>query len=106
MAGRRIRDACDARECLAEEAASGLTRAEWARRERIDGRSLNAWRLNLERRASAGSALRLVELVSTVETPQSQPTALRMRCGVFVVEVDRDFDRDTLARLLAVVALC
>ena len=49
MAGRRIRDAVDARACLRMMSVSGLPRAVWARSQGIDGRSLNAWRLNLTR---------------------------------------------------------
>ena len=105
MAGRKIRDVRDAHESLAAAAASGLTRAEWARQEGIDGRSLNAWHLNLERRQDRRPELRLVELVSTAAKPEP-PAALRVRCGPFVVEVGVSFDEDTLARLLAVVAAC
>ncbi len=54
MAGRKIKDAKDARACLSAAKASGLTNAEWARGEGIDGRSLHAWQMNL----SAGPASR------------------------------------------------
>ena len=50
MAGRKIRDGADARTSLAAAAESKVSRAEWARQQGIDGRSLNAWRLNLARR--------------------------------------------------------
>jgi hypothetical protein len=54
MAGRRITDRDEAEACLASVASSGLDRATWARREGIDARSLNAWRLNLERSERTG----------------------------------------------------
>jgi|SRR5690554_639577 len=106
MAGRKVRNERDARECLEAVAASGMKRADWAHRNGIDARSLNAWRLNLERREREPStALRVVELVPTAPRPSSA-TPLRVRCGPFVVEVADDFDDDALARLLTVVASC
>ncbi len=42
MAGRKIRDAADARACMHTAQTSGLTRTEWAREQGIDERSLNA----------------------------------------------------------------
>ena len=62
MAGRRVQDENDARECLRAVEASGLERAEWARKHGVEPRSLNAWRLNLERkgRRQVGGMLDLV----------------------------------------------
>lgn len=100
-------DQREAEACLAAVAASGLGRAAWAHRQGIDARSLNAWRLNLERGKSTPGdrrALRVVELVPT--TPPRSNTRYEVRCGRFVVEVDEDFDERVLSRLLAVVAGC
>ena len=47
---RRIQEELEARRCLLAVAASGRPLAEWARENGIDGRSLNAWRVNLGRR--------------------------------------------------------
>lgn len=104
MAGRKIRDVAEARTSLDAAEASGMTRAQWARANGIDGRSLNAWRLNLARRSPATSRLRLVELVPA--TPSRTTVPLRVRCGPFVVEVDADFDEVALTRLLTVVSSC
>lgn len=105
MAGRKIRDVTEARMFLDAAEASRMTRAQWARENGIDGRSLNAWRLNLERRRGPEPAtLRVVELVPTTATRSGPP--LRVRCGPFVVEVDDDFDDDFLTRVLTVVAAC
>ena len=102
MLRRKIRDAGDARACMEAVQASGLTRREWARQNGVDGRSLNVWRLNLERSANRDVLPRLVELVA--RTP---PTAtLRVWCGPFVVEVDQDFDAELLRRVLAAVSSC
>jgi hypothetical protein len=102
MPRRKIRDATDARRCLDAAEASGLHRVEWARRHGVNARSLNAWRVNLERGA-APEPLRLLELVSS-----AQPAAGRyvVHVGEVSVEVDDDFREDTLARLLRVVLAC
>jgi hypothetical protein len=106
MAGRKIRDAEDARRCLDAAARERMSRTEWARMHGIDGRSLNAWRLNLERVDAAGEShlgdLRLVELV----TRQPAQRVLKVRCGPFDVDIPPDFDEDMLGRVLAVVASC
>lgn len=108
MAGRKIVDEREARSCLEAVAASGEGRATWARQHGIDGRSLNAWRINLERAGSSTrwstAELRLVELVAS--SPMRAAPGCRVRCGSFVVEVDADFDDEVLARLLTAVAAC
>lgn len=108
MAGRKIRDEGEARLALDAVARSGQRRAEWAREHGIDGRSLNAWRMNLERRGAEGAerGLRLVELVPTERHRPARSARYRVRCGPFVVEVDAGFEDDSLGRLLAVVAGC
>ena len=96
---RKVRNGEDARSCLKAVEASGLPRAAWARRNGVDARSLNAWRVNLEReRPRPGQ----VELVPT------RPAAARytVRFGDFEVEVDERFEADVLRRLLEVVASC
>lgn len=79
----------------------------WAREQGIDGRSLNAWRLNLARtdrrlEERALPELRMLELVPAT----CAEATYKVRCGPFVVEVDAAFDDQTLRRLLAVVAAC
>lgn len=104
MPGRKLRDAEDARSCLNEIAASGLTRGEWSRANGVDGRSLNAWDLNLSRRREQGEA-RLVELVPSERVVEA-PVRYVVRCGELAVEVDHRFDDEVLRRLLSVVASC
>ncbi len=108
MAGRKIRDAADARASLSASARSELSRVEWARHHGIDGRSLNAWCLNLARRNRSRAEPRPVRLVELVPTATARPTTGRylVRCGDLEVEVDGGFDDGTLARLLRVVASC
>jgi hypothetical protein len=99
---RKITNAEEARRCLDEVAESRLGRAEWAHRNGINARSLNAWRLILAR-AERQVPARWVELVAA----QPAPTARYVvRIGDVAVEVGDDFRDDTLRRLLAVVASC
>lgn len=68
MAGRKIFNEQDARRGLAAGRASRGGLAGWARAHGIDGRSLNAWRVNLQRRGVPRvrtAAPKLVELVPT-----------------------------------------
>jgi len=125
MAARKIKDARDARECLSAAKASGLTNAEWARQEGIDGRSLNAWRMNLgiggksrgskrsskksRRSKSRPARPRMVELVPSVNSSRSTAPTIPLyavRCGELTIEVDEHFEEETLRRLVRVVASC
>jgi transposase-like protein len=91
---------------LAAADESDLGRAEWARRHGIDGRSLNAWRVNLSRGGRAGAAAARVRLVELVPAAEPAPVRYVVRCGDLAVEVDEHFDDATLLRLLRVVASC
>ena len=105
MAGRKIRGAREARALLEEQRRSGLLPAEFARSRGVDGRSLNAWRINLGRSKKAPEVpeLQLVELVAAA--PVKRPV-LTVRCGPFAVDVPTQFDAAELARLLRVVEAC
>jgi hypothetical protein len=117
---RRIQEELEARRCLLAVAASGRPLAEWARENGIDGRSLNAWRVNLGRReANAAKAQPakapvrhprsgLVELVAS-----SRPTMAPRGAGHYVLEVDGarvefgdDFQEETLRRIVTVLRAC
>ena len=107
MAGRKIRDAADARACLSAAArARGRTRAEWAREHGIDGRSLNSWRVNLERGGAKKATKRKVRLVELVPALPTAPARYVIRLGDVAVEFDQHFDDATLRRVLQVVAAC
>ena len=114
MAGRKIRDAADARSCLrAAKAARGMSRAAWARANGIDGRSLHAWSMNLgagirTRSEPAGRrrtqpAVRMVELVPT---PAPAAADYTVRCGAYSLEVKDASDDVTLRRLLRAMREC
>jgi len=108
MAGRKIVDEADARACLGAVASSGLSRVEWARLHGVDARSLNAWRMNLERRGrpTESTPLRLVELVHPERPPQPVGSGVRVHAGGVVVELDRDFDPSVFVAVIDLVAPC
>src|SRR5690606_29125354 len=107
MPGRKILDEADARACLDAALSSGLSRSEWACAHGVDARSLNAWRLNLDRKHALPGPLEFVELVPTAVTPGRREAApLRVHRAGLVIEVPEGFDEDHLLRLLRVVAAC
>lgn len=48
--GRKIEDEREALRCVRAMERAGLSAGEWGRAHGIDGRSLRAWRMNIERR--------------------------------------------------------
>lgn len=103
MTRRTVRDHNDATELLDALKALGRSLADFCQARRLDGRSLNGWRINLHRDAApAPNGLRLAELAAA----RSQPAVYRNVVDGIDVEVDNHFREDTLARLLAVVAAC
>ena len=108
MAGRKVTNEVEARHLLEEAARHGVDRVAWARSRGIDARSLNAWRLNLERRADGVEPrpLRLVELVAqTGRGPQRH--LYRVHVDDLMIEVPLDFDPAALTELVrAIRAAC
>jgi hypothetical protein len=114
MERRKIRDEADARTCIAAAKASKLTARQWARSEGIDGRSLRAWTINLERGSSSTKLarspthltqpLRLVELIPS--SPAQAASRYVIRVGAHAVEIGDQFAEGTLRRLVAVLASC
>lgn len=105
---RKITDERDARACLKAAKAARLTAGEWAREHGVDGRSLNAWRINLAQRGTssmvARSKPRLVELV-----PSSRVVAdarYLVRVADAEIEVTDGFREETLARLVRALRSC
>jgi hypothetical protein len=116
VAGLRIESESEARRYLRRVEAEGGEVGAWAREHGIDGRSLNAWRMNLARRAGAAEPPRrprragsartgLVELVPA--TP-SLATSGRyvLAVGGVRIEVGDDFSEGTLRRLVGVLRSC
>jgi len=91
-AGRKIEDESEAQRCLRAMKRGGLSAGAWARAHGIDGRSLRAWQMNLERRGAtarprrrkpkaARTACALVELVAATPGVNAAGT------GRYVLEV-------------------
>lgn len=121
---RKITSAEEAERLLEELQDSGEDPPTFCQKRGLDGRSLNCWRLNLERRAETGKrramggeALRIVE----VGWPPAEPRAAdasreataghgegryRVTLGDVVIEVGDGFREETLYRLLSVVRAC
>jgi hypothetical protein len=83
-----------------------MARAQWARANGVEARSLNAWRINLARGRAAKpeGRTRMVELVAPPST--GTVTVYTVRCGDFAIDVPADFDDQALERLLSLVAAC
>ena len=108
MAGRRIFNEQDARRCLAGVKSSGGDLGAWARSHGIDGRSLNLWRANLERRGVAGLRAgrpKGVELVPAPPLAVARESYVLRIAGV-ELEVGENFDERSLRRLVGVLKSC
>ena len=108
MAGRKVFNEKDARRCLTAVKASRGGLGEWAREHGIDGRSLNLWRANLERRGTVHRPVvppRLVELVPRAPR-EDKRVPLVLRVGGVELEVGGHFDEGLLRRLVGVLKSC
>jgi hypothetical protein len=108
MAGRKLFNEQDARRCLlaAKSWPAGLS--AWARAHGVDGRSLNAWRVNLESRGAVrvrARAPRLVELIPTAPRVVTRE-AFVLRIGGVELEVGHEFDEQSLRRLIGLLKSC
>ena len=109
MAGRKVFNEQDARRCLSAVKASGRELGVWAREHGVDGRSLNLWRLNLERRGVRRvppAAPKLVELVVAPRPVVGPRTPFVLRIGGVEFEVCDHFDETSLRRLVGVLKSC
>lgn len=108
MAGRKILNEQEARQCLAAAKSWRGGLAAWAQAHGFDGRSLHCWRLNLgSRSVPRGRACtpRLVEVV-----PAAMTTAARvpyvLHIGGVELEVGDAFDEASLRRLVGLLKSC
>ena len=115
-AGRKIEDETEAQRCVAAAQRSGIGLGQWARTRGIDGRSLHAWAVNLERRGTsvesrakrpASAARGLVELVPAVP---GVAVATKARYVLDVagarIEFGDDASVSTLRRVLEALRSC
>ena len=108
MAGRKVINEQDARRCLAAVNTSGGRLAAWTQAHGVDGRSLNLWRLNLERRGTArapGMTPRVVELIPA-SRPDRARVPFRLHVGGVELEVPDEFDERALRRVVEVLKSC
>ena len=108
MARRKILDEQDARRCLASAKAMRASIADWARTHGVDGRSLNAWRVNLSRRGVSRSPVVAPRLVELVRAASAGPPTARylLHVGGVEFEVGDDFNEVGLRRLVALLKSC
>ena len=105
---RKIVDEREARACLKAAKAAGLSAGQWAREHGFDGRSLNAWRMNLSRgRRPQGAPVALPRLVELVPASTRQAEARYVvRVAGAEIELAGDFREETLVRLVRVLRSC
>jgi hypothetical protein len=109
---RKIADEADARKCLAAVARSGGDLGAWTRAHGVDGRSLNLWKLNLERRPRRASArpeskaLTVVELVPDRGAPVVLGARYALEVAGVRLELGDDFQEDAVRRLVRVLRSC
>jgi hypothetical protein len=124
---RKVTNEAEARRALAAAKAARRPPREWAREHGIDARSLNLWRVNLERRDARRASRRsvralgqpqLVELVPTrsveaAATMTTSPSASNSGGPVYVLEVagarvtfGDDVTTATLRRVVEVLRSC
>ena len=115
-AGRKIEDENEARRCLLSVKRSGQSAGEWARARGIDGRSLHAWQMNLERggsgrarqrkRKTARALRSLVELVPAGPVVAATGGRYILEIGGARVEFGDDVSVGTLRRVLEALRSC
>jgi hypothetical protein len=108
MAGRRIFNEQEARRFLAAARAARADLGEWARARGIDGRSLNAWRVNLQRRGVPRARLAKPKLVELVPAQPAVSIGARyvLHVGGVQLEVGDHFHEQPLRRLVALLKSC
>jgi hypothetical protein len=112
---RKIESESEARRYLAAVKTSGLPLKEWARARGIDGRSLHAWKMNLDRWSSAKTPRRAriattrssrPQLVELVASSGASGSRYALRIGSASVEFGDDFEAATLRRVIDLLRTC
>jgi hypothetical protein len=117
MSKRKIADEQDARACLDRAKVEGQSLGAWARANGVDGRSLNIWRVNLERAgprrrvgSSVASDLPRFGLVELVPRPERVDSGSGARYVLEIEGARLEFGDDassaTLRRVLEAVRAC
>jgi hypothetical protein len=106
---RKIRDEEDARACLAAVRAAGGERTAWAHAHGIDARSLNAWRVAIDRRAAkrrAAAGPKLIELVPSSAPRSAAAARYVLDVSTGRVEFDDACSAETLQRVVRALRAC
>jgi len=102
---RKIDDDREARAFLKAAKSAGVPLKTWARTHGIDGRSLNAWRINLGRtRTLTSPKPRLVELVPSYDGGAGASYVVRVADAS--IELGEDFREETLVRIVRALRSC
>jgi transposase-like protein len=93
---------------LADQAASGISVAEYAARLGVSVPTLYQWRRRLGSpgRDTAAVDTKLVEVTLARPEPVANTLVVRVCAGRRSIEVPRGFDDDELRRLIAVIESC
>lgn len=80
----------------------------WTQAHGIDGRSLNLWRPNLERRGTARAPGLKPQVVELIPASGANPARMpfRMNVGGVELEVPDEFDERALRRVVEVLKSC
>lgn len=104
MEFRKIRDAADARDCLAAAEQSGVPRRAWARNNGIDPCSLGRWHVLLAEKPAKVPPLRIVELAAAPSVASA--TTYTIYAGSYRVTLGDRFEPESLRRILGVLQAC
>ena len=107
MAGRKIINEQDANRCLQGVKNERNSLAGWAQAHGVDGRSLHAWKMALERRGTTRTRAlvpRLVEIIPATSVTKAARYVLRIH--EVELEVGVDFEEASLRRLVGVLKSC
>lgn len=104
--GRKVVDANEAEELLAEWADSGEAMSTWCGRRGINWYSLSAFKGWPGRRGADFIEVEVEQPTAALVARSRAPSRYRVHLGGRVVEVDQDFDDEVLRRLVQVVEAC
>ena len=107
MAGRKIINEQDANRCLQGVKSERSSLGKWAQAHGVDGRSLPAWQMALERRVTTRTSAmvpRLVEIIPVTSVTKAARYVLRIH--EVELEVGVVIEEASLRRLVGVLKSC
>ena len=107
MAGRKIINEQDANRCLQGVKSERSSLGKWAQAHGVDGRSLHAWKMALERRGKTRTSAMMPRLVEIIPaTSVTKAARYRLRIHEVELEVEVDFEEASLRRLVGLLKSC